>query len=145
MKHLSRCVVTLMVAAVALLAPVAHAQDAPGVTRYTYRDVDGLGQLIIQDICPGCGVAAIWPPPVSFIRVSLLQGRSRFDGSGTLEVVDGGPIEVTLYRISFALAAPRGGVSYFFEGLVSEAGGSGTYHRTGFPERTSAWRVLPRS
>jgi hypothetical protein len=83
MKNITRLAVAFAVAAIACLAPMAHADDQalvpaePGVNPvryYQYLDQDGKGAMLVQD-----GPAH---PNGKWITVTIYQGNYAFSGQG---------------------------------------------------------------
>jgi hypothetical protein len=139
MRHAFGMALALTIAA-ALLAPAARAQ-APNIPfnqplTFSYRDVDGQGQLTVQDAGPDAATGG------RQILVSLLQNGVRYNGSGiTLQLEQNMPF-TTL--ISFTLVSPRG-TSYFFRGKTTSGitlSGQGSYNRVGSTQNPSTWSIV---
>ena len=133
MRPLLRLIPALTLASVALVAQAAMGQS----TTYNYRDDDGPGRLVVEDVGPAEGVEG-----GRQIRATFTQGGRTFPGSGfTLWVVQGAPA-TTVW--AFTISTPRG--AYYFQGttrsgIVPGASGGGIYHRVDAPLQKERWSV----
>jgi hypothetical protein len=139
MRRRSSHLLTLVLATIAILAPVAQAQERvhpPFTTQvYLYRDSDGPGRMTIIDLGSASGTN------FDLIRVTLVQGGITYLGSGySMHISPTNPAQA----LFFTLADHRGN-DYVFSGTVTSGtggvSGGGTYHSAGFPQWTNAWRI----
>jgi hypothetical protein len=128
----------LALAAMALLAPAAHAQAQilpPFSTRtYIYRDAQGPGQISITDVGSPDGSDS------RLINVTITQNGVSYTGTGYSYALSPNNPQLLL---SFMVQDSRGN-DYVFEGtLMPGVGvtGSGTYHIQGFTGWTYWWRI----
>jgi hypothetical protein len=91
-KHITRLALAFAVAAIAALAPLAHADDQtpapaePGVNPvryYQYEDEDDKGAMLVQD-----GPAH---PKGKWITVTIYQGNHAYSGQGWRSLASEGP------------------------------------------------------
>jgi hypothetical protein len=135
MRSAYRLLLVLAAAFAALPLPVARAGEAPPLL-FTYHDSGGQGVLAIQDAGPDEATGG------QQIKVTLTKGGVRHTGSGVTLQLEQGPPYTTL--ITFSLTRWRG-LNYFFQGKMISGitlSGSGTYHITGYPEKSAKWSIV---
>jgi hypothetical protein len=129
---------TLVVIAMALLGPMARAQQTLPppftTTTYIYRDAQGPGRITVTDMgAPQGGESRA-------IEVTILQNGFTYSGSGYSYALSPNNPQLLL---SFMVQDARG-QDYVFQGtLMPGVGvtGGGTYHTQGFPGWTYWWRI----
>jgi hypothetical protein len=129
---------TLVVIAMALLGPMARAQQTLpppfSSTTYIYRDAQGPGRITITDMgAPQGGDSRT-------IGVTILQNGFTYSGSGYSYALSPNNPQVLL---TFMVEDVRGN-DYIFQGtLMPGLGvtGGGTYHIQGYGNRTYWWRI----
>jgi hypothetical protein len=128
----------LALALAGVLPQVVQAQQPAGATPLTfhYRDADGEGILSVLD------VGADEATGGRQITVTLVQNGARSVGSGVMLPLEKTPPFHT--AIIFSLVRRRG-AAFLFQGQTTSGitlSGQGTFHRSGFPERKSAWSIV---
>jgi hypothetical protein len=128
----------LAVTAIALLGPVARAQQTLpppySSTTYVYRDSQGPGRITITDLgSPQDGDSRV-------IRVTIIQNGFTYSGTGYSYPLSPNNPQLLL---SFMVEDARG-TDYVFQGkLMPGFGvtGGGTYHQQGYGNQTYWWRI----
>jgi hypothetical protein len=131
----------LVGALVAFITPMVRAQGQPAIpspqpTSFTYRDADGVGQLLMQDLGPDQATGG------HQIKITLTQNGVTYLGSGISLPLEATPPFTTL--LTFSLVSPARD-SYFFQGKTISGitlSGQGTYHVTGIPEQKASWSIV---
>jgi hypothetical protein len=132
MKNITRLALAFAVAAIASLAPMAHADDQfpvpaeQGISAeraYSYRDKDGDGWMVVK-----AGLAYNWGRPIS---VTLTQNGKTFSGEGWRSLAS----EQTNWFAYCEFWVYGSGVSAKFKGYITVMGvpdvGGGYYYLNG--------------
>lgn len=142
MRNVARLGLIMLVAATALLAPKAQAQDCPTcfvlpVASLSYQDNEGAGTF---------SLTLVDPADPTVINVTIDQGGVTLSGEGTLN-----DMSPTQSDVEFSLRQDMGGVptgpTYIFSGtLFKDAAGKvivggGTYTLQGSPGNEFQWFV----